>query len=234
MTYATWLKHTKKNEPYYIYYGEHDTGIGFVDDDNKWRIHTCQHRYYDIDKLDKVAFQNTRQLLNDNLDNFANGYALDKITEYDKMGILRHMRATFSHAADGDEWQVITNELLYRRNAEWRFDEILRHITFKKNDIKVIRTPENPKKNTFDYIHMPIGLSGSNKKEFVRENYKEIVKRAIKVLSESKRFTRFGIPVNCLKVEKAVLTRQDELLLTFGLKEIKMSENADEKKGETA
>lgn len=233
MTLATWLKNVKKNEPYYIYADDwNKTSIGYIDNDNKWRRYQCKSADPKrVINLNEIALQNRRELILDNLDKFDDDFCKNEITGSIRGGLMIHLGSILAKAEDGLEWQVITNDFLYRGDSEWRYDRILRHITFKKNDIKFVRMPENPNKNTFDYIHMAIGLSGSSKKEFVRENYKEIVKRAVKILSESAKFNKFGIPVNCLKVEKAVITRQDELILTFGLKEIKID---DEKEGETA
>ena len=228
------LSKVKKNEPYFVYENQQNGwpskySIGYVDERHRWRIRPMsQNESYN--KVSDASLINRRELMDDNMDTFlhfvygANGVRLNG---YDRSGLMGHISHVLQkEATDGAEWQVIVNAMLYRGNSNWRFDPILRKCTFKQSAIKIVRMPENPKKDTFDYIHVPIGLSGENKRQFVHDNYKEIAKRAVKMLSESKKFTNFGVPTNCLKVEKAVITCQDELILTFGLK------NLGEKKGE--
>ncbi len=226
------LKNVKRNEPYFVYGEFIDSArVGYIDDNGKWRVVVCPEidYWWHFERVKKRAVQNRRVLIEDNIGTFVSGLDVEKLTGNERVGIMLHVNSVLAKSKDGEEWQVIENRFLYRGDAAWRHDPILRRVTFKKNDIVFVRMPENPKKHTFDYIHMAIGLSGSDSKEFVHENYREIVKRAVKFLSETKKFTKFGVPVNVLKVEKAVLTKQGELLLTFGLKEIKMNE---EKKGE--
>lgn len=228
------LSNVKKNEPYFVYENQQNGwpskySIGYVDERYRWRIRPMsQNESYN--KVYDVALTNRRELMDDNMDTFLHfvyGVNGVRLSGCDRSGLMGHISNVFrKEATDGAEWQDIVNTMLYRGDSNWRFDPILRKCTLKPSAIKIVRMPENPKKDTFDYIHVPIGLSGENKRQFVHDNYKEIAKRAVKMLSESKKFTKFGVPTNCLKVEKAVITCQDELILTFGLK------NLGEKKGE--
>lgn len=229
------LQGVKINEPYIVKDIEdsHKLQVWYVDEDMKWRYSVPD--LYWTGELDVATLQNRRDLYEANKEYFHNIAGI-RNTQYivgaDKGGILNHMRAAMLHVTEGMTFEEFMKGPLEGGSwtAWWRYDPIMRYITFNKPAIQFVRSPENQNKKTFDYIHVPIGISGcKDKLDFVKKNYKGIANETIKMLSENKKFTKFGVPVNCLRVEKAVITRQSELLLTFGLKEIKMDE---EKKGE--
>lgn len=230
------LQGVKINEPYVLKDIGHgyECQVWYVDDNMTWRYHPSSW-YKALCDLDGTALKNRRDLYRANKEYFhdlANIATADDIMGSDRGGILLHMRAAMLHVTEGMTFDEFVKGPLEGGSwtAWWRYDPIMRCATFNKTAVQFVRSPENPNKKTFDYIHVPIGISGcKDKLDFVKNNYKGIAHEAIKMLSEYKRFTKYGVPVNVLKVEKAVLTHQGELILTFGLKEIKID---DEKKGE--
>lgn len=220
------LKGFKRNSPYWIYdsyppYLYRSIGVGFIDDNDKWRVHVLQDSFYDDRiKLHEIADENRREIFDKNMDAFVP--ELSEVNQkLSKGGVMLHMNHVFEKKAlDGMPLEELSDMLEYKMDSNVRNDPVLRRATFKSNEIMFVRTPENPKKNTFDYIHIPIGISGEHKKEWIHENYRAIAETALDFLSNSRRYKRFGVPVNFLKIEKAVLTRQAELILTFGLKNI--------------
>ena len=82
---------------------------------------------------------------------------------------------------------------------------------------------ETNKKKVFDQVvvEMPL-IQGSRTKEemvdFIKQNKKAIKSKAVATLEKSKRYARYGVPVNFLKYEKMILTRDNVLEITFSLK----------------
>lgn len=227
------LQGVKINEPYIVKDIEdsRELQVWYVDEDMKWRC-SVPNLYW-TGELDVVTLQNRRDLYEANKEYFHNMSGI-RNTQYivgaDKGGILNHIRAAMLHVTDGMTFEEFMKGPLEGGSwtAWWRYDPIMRYVTFNKTAIQFVRSPENIKNKTFDYIHVPIGISGcKDKKDFVKKNYNGIAQQAVKMLSENKRFTKYGVPVNVLKVEKAVLTHQGELLLTFGLKELKSKSTQD-------
>lgn len=82
---------------------------------------------------------------------------------------------------------------------------------------------ETKKKGVFDQVvvEMPLIQGNRTRKEmveFIKQNKKAIKLRAVDTLKNSKRFNRYGVPVNFLKYERMVLTRDNVLEITFALK----------------
>ena len=227
------LQGVKINEPYIVKDIEdsHKVQAWYVDKDMKWQYNVPHLSWHG--ELDDVTLQNRRDLYEANKEYFhdlADIPTVDNIVGSDRGGILLHIRAAMLHVTEGMTFEEFMKGPLEGGSwtGWWRYDPIMRRITFNKTSVQFVRSPENPNKKTFDYIHVPIGISGcKDKLDFVKNNYKGIANEAIKMLSESKRFTKYGVPVNVLKVEKAVLTHQGELLLTFGLKDIESKSSQD-------
>lgn len=79
----------------------------------------------------------------------------------------------------------------------------------------------NKNTKTFDFIYMDVCIVNSwetDKREYIKQNLKEIKRRVIEKIENSKRFQRFGIPVNVLKITSITLTRDDVLHFIFELK----------------
>lgn len=74
---------------------------------------------------------------------------------------------------------------------------------------------------TFDFIYVDVCIIHSwetNKKEYIKQNMPEIKKRVLEKIENSKRFQKFGIPTNFLKLTSITLTRDDVLHFIFELK----------------
>lgn len=87
------------------------------------------------------------------------------------------------------------------------------------------RVPENQDPSTFDRIRMTVGLSrylfhswGELRNE-VKKYRHEIYRRSIQKIAADSRFTRYGVPINFIKLSNATLLRNFSIELIFELKE---------------
>ena len=99
-------------------------------------------------------------------------------------------------------------------------DSIDRFITKISTPI-LERARDNPKKGTFDFIRVDVGIveiwKGS-RKEYICQNQKEITRRVLAKVEDSKQFQRIGVPINFLKISEITLTRDSILEYLFELK----------------
>ena len=105
-------------------------------------------------------------------------------------------------------------------------DDLSRTIT--RIDIFDIRSADGNTRKHFDFIDVELFLVSSTKeksRKLVDDNYKALVSIALQELNNKKRYTRYGVPTEFLKVGKAVITAQNTLLITFELKEIEAYEH---------
>ena len=86
----------------------------------------------------------------------------------------------------------------------------------------VRREPENTNKDTFDFIHVELGICGCNidKRKWCKKHAKDIVKYTTDKMSNQVKYSRYGIPVNFLRCTNAVYRVDDVLQLVFELKKI--------------
>ena len=87
------------------------------------------------------------------------------------------------------------------------------------------RLPENTQKNTFDFIIMEVSVLSEeaipNRDEYLRQNIQEISMRVTKKLESNRSFTKYGVPVNFLKITEATLNKRTGILrIQFELKDI--------------
>ncbi len=84
------------------------------------------------------------------------------------------------------------------------------------------RAADNQVKNTFDFIRMRVGIpskeNNAHRKEFVQKNMGKILQILLSRLNENKVYLRYGVPINYLTLDHAVITSQDELEVVFKLK----------------
>ena len=94
------------------------------------------------------------------------------------------------------------------------------------------RFPENNNKDTFDYIHLEAGIYGLDidKKKYCKEHINEIVNAVVDYLSRNKRFLKYGIDVNFLRVTDLVYKTDDVLHFCFELKDISKSASTSQEK----
>ena len=82
------------------------------------------------------------------------------------------------------------------------------------------RFPENKNSKTFDYVHIDVGIYGVDidKKQYVKDHIKEILDATVNYISNSKRFTKYGISINFLRVTSLMYTKDQMLHFVFELK----------------
>lgn len=104
------------------------------------------------------------------------------------------------------------------------------NVTLPKSVFREIffrRVPGNDNIKTFDYIEgyitlpSPVTMDNVTLRRKVEEEAKSMLTRVVKRLSEDSRFTRYGVPVNMLKVTQLAITADRRLFIQFGLKELK-------------
>lgn len=113
--------------------------------------------------------------------------------------------------------KYISERVFGKYNEE--YERLVHRVKIKAID----RMPENPNKNTFDYIQVEVLLSGTLPQEKLRylckKHAKAIGRHVVMVIEESPRFQKFDVPVNILKIEKATLGQDSTLYITMGIKE---------------
>ena len=82
---------------------------------------------------------------------------------------------------------------------------------------------ETKQKGVFDQVIVEMSLIQGNKTReemtsFIKQHKKAIKLKAVDTLRNSRKYNRYGVPVNFLKYERMVLTRDNVLELTFALK----------------
>lgn len=85
----------------------------------------------------------------------------------------------------------------------------------------ILRVPENPNPDTFDIIKVDIELLtewGEDRKAYIEENKKGIIKRAVAKIEKDRGFKRYGVGVNCLAVTEMIMLDRNTLELIFELK----------------
>lgn len=87
------------------------------------------------------------------------------------------------------------------------------------------RTPENQDASTFDRIRVTVGLSRylyrswEDLRNEAKKHRHEIYQRGIQRIAEDRRFKRYGIPINFIKLSNAILLRNFSIELIFELKD---------------
>lgn len=83
-----------------------------------------------------------------------------------------------------------------------------------------IRTPENKKRNTFDYIRFNVNLNTSfeNKNEYLKRNIKAIIQMVNERLQNDTCFKQKGISINYLSVTKVLKDTNNSLVVIYELK----------------
>lgn len=85
------------------------------------------------------------------------------------------------------------------------------------------RETGNKNTNTFDFIYVDVCIVKSwesDKKQYIKTNMPEIKKRVLEKIESSKKFQKYGVPINFLRVTSITLTRDDVLHFIFELKKI--------------
>lgn len=87
------------------------------------------------------------------------------------------------------------------------------------NRPKFRREVGNKNTKTFDFIDIEMVVRSTDAtKEKVKANKDEIFKKAIEKLETSKRFQKYGVPVNFLKMYQFVVRKDGTLIISFCMK----------------
>lgn len=88
-----------------------------------------------------------------------------------------------------------------------------------------VRLPENSKPDVFDYIHVDVFVVSewrSDIYEYIKENQKDIKERVLKSLEQDRKFKKYAVPMNFLKLANATYSRRRNLIrFVFELKRLK-------------
>lgn len=100
----------------------------------------------------------------------------------------------------------------------------VKHFIYKIERPIFERETDNLKPNTFDFIRIRLSIASErkypNRKQFVKDNLRDIATIALTKIKDTKSYQKYGIPVNYLKLENASITIDNQLELVFGLKNI--------------
>lgn len=99
------------------------------------------------------------------------------------------------------------------------------------------RVPENQDASTFDRIRVTVGLSRylcpswENLRSEVKKYLHEIYRRGLQRIAADRRFKRYGVPINFIKLSSATLLRDFSIELIFELKDRPSSAAKETDKG---
>lgn len=121
-----------------------------------------------------------------------------------------------------EECNIKTEEILKNKMILGKRDMTIKVSEFiTKIRISVERDNRNKNKETFDFVRVIISFISNmnNKKEYVVKNNKKLVSIALKAISNNKKYTKYEIPINCLKISSATITNDDRIEYIFELKQ---------------
>lgn len=95
---------------------------------------------------------------------------------------------------------------------------------FTIKPVRFERETGNRKKDTFDFIRVDVGVPGygMDKTEFIKGNINELNQKVLQKIKDNKRFQKFGVPINFLKLSNVVLRCDDLIEFTFELKDVEV------------
>ena len=71
----------------------------------------------------------------------------------------------------------------------------------RESGIRVSRDIDNTNENTFDFVSVEV-FRGTYSIEFIKQHKDEIMDAVLYKISQSRKFIKFNVPVNILKLEK--------------------------------
>lgn len=81
------------------------------------------------------------------------------------------------------------------------------------------------RRDIFDFVEVKFSILSSitrtECRDIIKRNKHRVIRRALCMLEDSKKYTKFGVPVNFLKPYRIMLTAQSECVVQFELKSIK-------------
>lgn len=99
---------------------------------------------------------------------------------------------------------------------------------YNKYTIKINRYEDSPEK-VFDYIIVDLNVNSIGKSreevfDIVQKNSKFLQKRALKIVKNSKKFQKYGVPIEYLKIRDIYYTQDNVLSITLDLKKEELQE----------
>lgn len=105
-------------------------------------------------------------------------------------------------------------------SVKYSEDKELNKFIRKINNPSIERAAGNKIPNTFDFIRIRLGIppKTEGRKEFIEKHMGDLIQIVFCKLSTNKRYQHYGVPVEYLMLDHAVITAQDELEMVFKLK----------------
>lgn len=129
----------------------------------------------------------------------------------------------------GDDFQVLNDyitqikrEKKEQYQAAHPLDSLERFIG-KIERPKFERATGNTQEGTFDFIRVDVSIITEwhmDRMDYIRKHQKEITKKVVSKIEESKQFQKMGVPINFLRVSEMTLRRDSILEYVFELKAI--------------
>ena len=94
----------------------------------------------------------------------------------------------------------------------------LKCMFIRESGIRVSRDIDNPNENTFDFVSVEV-FRGTYSIEFIKEHKNEIMDAVLYKISQSRKFIKFNVPVNILKLDKIRIIGCD-MIFYFSVKKL--------------
>lgn len=205
-------QHVMTDNYNYIYrYGIHDNKlyrlISFVSPFATWNEESTIAHIFPEEVYESISFDENKYVLADHrifwirAGKYCNGKTLEEIKEY--MIAHPHLALTKKpERKNNNDFVISVHRPVFQRYTG------------------------NENENTFDNVRLEIILrEQNNMMQQCIEHKKEILDAAVDKLKSSKSFRKYGVPVNFLKVYDMVLTRDNCIILSLYLKELKDDAN---------
>lgn len=115
-----------------------------------------------------------------------------------------------------------------KKRMKERGEQIPKNVPFevsqfvqKINRPTIERSIENKNKKTFDFVRIFIGIPHTwymDKREFLKQNKRPIFRMVLDTIKNDKKYQKYNIPINFLKLTSCTITCQDEIEMVFELK----------------
>ena len=97
-------------------------------------------------------------------------------------------------------------------------DPALKYMFIRESGIRVSRDIDNPNENTFDFVSVEV-FRGTYSIEFIKQHKDEIMDAVLYKISQFRKFIKFNVPVNILKLDKIRIIGCD-MIFYFSVKKL--------------
>lgn len=119
-----------------------------------------------------------------------------------------------------------SNRQTYEKNRERAEKEkkqkeeypALKYMFIRESGIRVSRDIDNPNENTFDFVSVEV-FRGAYSIEFIKQHKDEIMDAVLYKISQFRKFIKFNVPVNILKLDKIRIIGCD-MIFYFSVKKL--------------